>query len=73
MNPIMDLSKLVKGLNPKLNKGEYVFVTVNDINTINRNDSICEFKEKEGTTIILERTKADQLKLNYSFVSAWIT
>ena len=30
-------------------------------------------KKKEGTTIILERKKADQLKLNYSFVAAWIT
>jgi hypothetical protein len=60
-------------LSPVLNKGEYVFCTQKDVSSINRRDIICEFKEAEGTTIILERQIADQLKLRYYFVAAWIT
>ena len=29
-----NIRKLVKGLNPKLNDGEYVFTTVNDIDSL---------------------------------------
>ena len=30
-------------------------------------------KEDEGTTIIIEKSKADQLSLKYDFVASWIT
>ena len=40
---------------------------------INLNDIILMFKEKEGITIILKKEIADHLKLEYSFVAAWIT
>ncbi|MFK7811262.1 MAG: ACT domain-containing protein [Maribacter sp.] len=69
----VNLRQLVQGMTPKLNKGEYVFVTVEDVSKISRNDTICEFKEEEGTTVILERSKADLLKFNYDFVASWIT
>jgi hypothetical protein len=68
-----NLSKLIKGLAPILNNGDYVFTTITDINQIDRNDTICEFKEMEGTTIIMERKKADALQLSYDFISSWIT
>ncbi|PZX53443.1 hypothetical protein LV84_03167 [Algoriphagus ratkowskyi] len=67
------LAQLIKGMTPKLNEGEYVFATIENINEIDRADTICEFKESEGTTIIVERQRADELNLSYQYVSSWIT
>jgi len=69
----INLSELVKGMAPKLNKGEYVFAVIPNINNINLSDVICHFKEKEGITIVIERTKADELNLKYEYIAAWIT
>lgn len=68
-----NLLQLLKGLTPKLNAGDFVFCTVKDLRKINRNDTICEFKETEGTTIVIEKEKADALNLNYTYIAAWIT
>ncbi len=68
-----NIAVLIQGMTPKLNSGEYVFCTVTDVNSINRSDTVCEFKEAEGVTIVLERNKADALKLKYEYVSSWIT
>ena len=68
-----NLTALIQGMTPKLNTGEYVFCTVKDVSKINRNDTISEFKEAEGNTIIMNSLKADVLKLNYDYVASWIT
>jgi len=67
------LSKLIEGMKPKLNDGEYVFSSINDISKINLNDTICKFNEQEGTTIVIEKGKADELNLDYEYVASWIT
>ena len=68
-----NLAVLIRGMKPKLNEGEYVFTSVLDINAIDRQTTLFEFKEKEGVTIIVERSKADELNLKYEFVASWIT
>jgi uncharacterized protein len=68
-----DLSIILKTLKPFLHDGEYVFCQVPDQYPIDLNEIISYFKEGEGITIILSKATADQFKLPYSFVSAWIT
>jgi hypothetical protein len=68
-----NLAQLIKGMTPILNKGDFVFTTVKDVSKISRNDTICEFKEKEGVTLVIEKQKADALKLDYEYITVWIT
>jgi uncharacterized protein len=37
------------------------------------NEIILLFKEEEGYTIIIRKELADELRLDYSFISSWIT
>ena len=67
------LSKLTRNMKPILNEGDYVFVTTKNLNQIDRIKTILEFKEAEGTTVILTKNVADQLNLSYEFITSWIT
>lgn len=68
-----NLNTLLKSMKPKLNVGEFVFCKTENLEQINLSQIIMTFKEEEGTTIIMEKAIADQLKLNYTFVASWIT
>jgi len=60
-------------MEPNLSEGEYVFSTVKDPDFIPRAITICEFKEKEGVTIVLSKENAEKYKLSYDYVASWIT
>ena len=66
-------NSLIKNIAPKMNQGQYVFITTNNPDAIQSSDIILQFREKEGTTFVLERKLADQKGLTYNFVAAWIT
>ena len=68
-----DLNILLESLEPSLNLGSYVFISLKDINEILREDILFEFKEAEGITILLSKDKADKYNLDYEFVASWIT
>jgi hypothetical protein len=68
-----DLPKILKTLKPKHNAGDYVFCVVSDLNKFDLNEIIFFFREEEGTTVVLKKEVADKLKLEYTFIAAWIT
>ncbi|MBN8675843.1 MAG: ACT domain-containing protein [Chitinophagales bacterium] len=68
-----NLQQLLRTMKPALNEGEFIFYSLPDLSVININDIIFSFKEKEGFTVILEKSLADKLNIPYSFVAAWIT
>jgi hypothetical protein len=59
-------------MQPHLNIGEFVFCTTVE-KLPSYDEVLMTFKEAEGTTLILERSIADRLQLDYTFVAAWIT
>jgi len=68
-----DLEKLLQGMKPELNKGEYVYCTVNSLQHAAALNPIGIFQEQEAVTIILPKHQADEAELPYSIICAWIT
>lgn len=68
-----DLSLLIRGLNPVLHPGEYVFCTIDSTKMPSGCLPLAIFQESEGLTLILDRNQAEKFGLAYSFPCAWIT
>ncbi len=68
-----DLNKLLQTLQPTLNTGDYVFCVVNDLSLVHIKDCILFFREAEGLTVVIKKELAHSLRLDYSYVAAWIT
>lgn len=69
----MNLENLLKGMKPELNPGEYVYCLADSKERAISFEPLLYFLEKEGTTMILPREKADSMKVPYTTVCAWIT
>ena len=69
----VDLQKLIKGMKPELNKGEYVYCLANSKEHAEALDPLYYFLENEGATVILPKEKADVMKIPYETICAWIT
>lgn len=68
-----ELDILLRSMQPELNQGEYVFCTSPDTQFPDEAGIVCRFREKEGMTLVMERSLADRLGLPYGFVASWIT
>lgn len=68
-----NLKKLIQNMEPILNDGEYVFVSVENVKSIPREITICEIKEHEGITVVLSKKDAEELGLTFEFIASWIT
>jgi uncharacterized protein len=68
-----NLQKLLQGMKPKLDEGEFVFCTLDSSLTASALNPLCTFQEDEGTTVIIPKQQADDAALPYSVVCAWIT
>jgi hypothetical protein len=63
-----DLRALLANLNPELQEGVFVFVTVSEPENLPaKTDPILQFSENEGTTLILPRNQAEAAGLDYRF------
>ena len=73
MSGEMNLHKLLIGLQPRLNPGEYVYCTVDSKSRALELDPLGLFAEEESVTVILPKSQADALGLPYATTFAWIT
>ena len=67
------LTTLLRSMSPELNDGDYVFCTLKDGQVPHGCEIIGSFREREGLTLILERSQAEQAGLAFDYVAAWIT
>ena len=68
-----NLKELLSTLSPSINFGTYVFATVVDPDQAVLAEAIATVREREGVTLVLEKGRADELRMDYNFVSKWIT
>ena len=73
MNPVSDLSVLLKTLEPALNPGVFVFASVKDGHAIDPAVIVASIREPEGLSVITSETDAAISGLNPLFKCAWIT
>ncbi|MFM2267587.1 MAG: hypothetical protein RL757_1028 [Bacteroidota bacterium] len=68
-----DLSILLKNMLPILNEGDYVFCQLSTQKMPNSDEILMIFKEKEGITLILEKSVAQKYGFDSQHLFAWIT
>ena len=66
-----DLEKLLAGMRPIHNPGEYVFCTTPTLPTDLK--PVATMTEAEGVSLVLRKEDADRYRLSYEYVAAWIT
>lgn len=71
--PVRDLDKLMRDAQPRLQPGDYVFVTLDAWPDLPPSAVLMSFREAEGLTLILERSVADAAGFPYEYVASWIT
>ncbi|WP_223445969.1 ACT domain-containing protein [Pseudomonas sp. BF-R-19] len=67
------LATLLRSMSPQLNAGEYVFCTLRDGKLPTELEIVGSFREQEGLTVILERSRAVKAGFSFDYIAAWIT
>lgn len=67
----LDLDRLIRGMDPDLRPGRFVFTTVDVVPDDVR--PVATVREDEGTTLVVEQGEADRQGLTYDFVATMIT
>lgn len=73
MAVVPDLQQQLAGLDPRLNPGVYVFVTLAEERNIDASAIIATMREPEGTSVVIEADAAAAAGLPPSPLFAWIT
>jgi len=75
MSGVIKLKTLLRDMQPDLSEVEYVFCTTESMkfSAIDELDPIATFKESEGTTIVLEKSRALAANLKFTEVFKKIT
>ena len=69
-----DLAKLLQNMKPEMPEDVFVFCSIPNGQTIPATlNPVHIFREREGTTIVVEREKAESAALPYQFASRLIT
>ncbi|VEE14600.1 ACT domain-containing protein [Ectopseudomonas mendocina] len=68
-----NLARLLQGMTPQLNPGQYVFCCVPSGYDCSGLQPIASLRETEGLSLVLPREAADAYNLSYDYVAAWIT
>ncbi len=68
-----NLTTLLSKLQPVLNKGDFVFASVDNSFQFDLNLVHGIFREKEGITLILKKEIADSINLKYNYMASCIT
>ncbi len=67
------LARLLQGMTPQLNPGQYVFCCVAADHDCSALQPLASMHEREGLSLVLPREVADAHGLGYDYVAAWIT
>lgn len=68
-----DLNKLLSGLEPRLNEGEFVFCFLSPESEFPEDECLGWFHEREGRTVVLSKSEAVRRDLKFEATFAWIT
>lgn len=73
MQPVSDLGTLLAQMQPELNPGRYVFVTLPPDIALDPSRIVATVREPEGISAIVPEQIAESCSLPIAFVAAWIT
>ncbi|WP_134047155.1 ACT domain-containing protein [Paraburkholderia caballeronis] len=73
MSATRDLATLLRDMTPVLASSTYVFCCIVSDRLPLGVDVLCQFREAEGLTAIIEQSDAERLGIKYDFVARMIT